>query len=144
MSQLAHMASRKWWNYCKVFKFILRFLYKNLNPSTSNYQSIISTANDCIMVILYQNSYLCIYLNSSKKKKSLKGESQVTKQLLFKSVQLGYHCLFPKKYKTIFKEIDKVKTFCDFYIFIILIFNLVIKFSLILFYSLSLIRVNFC
>ena len=57
-------------------------------------------------------------------------------KIFIKSVQLGYRCFLPKKYNTISKEINKVKTLCDFYILIILIFNLVIKFSLILFYSL--------
>ena len=68
----------------------------------------------------------------------------ILKKIFIKSVQLGYRCFLPKKYNTISKEINKVKTLCDFYILIILFLIWLSNFHWFYFIPYSLIWVNFC
>ena len=85
---------------------------------------------------LFMNHFNTIFMKNIKNCTKISFLLIIFFKIFIISVQLGYRYLFPKKYNPIFKEINKVKTLCDFYILIILIFNLVIKLSLILFYSL--------
>ena len=111
-------------------KDILNLFYlKFKSKSKFNFSNIASK-------YLFMNHFNIIFMKYIKKNKKSSFLLINFLKIFIKLVQLGYHYLFPKKYNTIFKEINKVKTLCDFYILIILIFNLVIKFSLILFYSL--------